>query len=124
MPIQDKTTYDRVLNDLNWLEAPAREDFTARRVTTLLLHYFVASMPANFHEAVADDWLDELEGYPDWAITAACKWWVGSENKNKHRKPVPGDISAICKKEVGPISIARFALTRFDRGELLPFEGA
>jgi len=65
--------------------------------------------------AIAEDWLAELDGLPAWAIQKACRWWMGSENANRHRKPMPGDIAAVARDKASILGIAerRIASSRF-----------
>ncbi len=66
--------------------------------------------------AIADDWNAELQGAPSWAIQNACRWWMSADNDKRRQKPMPGDISARCKIELGVVKIAELALRRFEGG--------
>ena len=65
--------------------------------------------------AVAEDWLTELGELPPWAIQKACRWWMSSSNPDRRKKPLPGDIAAQARRELGPVACAEVALKRFDR---------
>ena len=55
---------------------------------------------------IAADWHAALKKYPAWAIQNACRWWVGEDNDKCHSKPVPGDIAARAKSELGIVKLA------------------
>ncbi len=63
--------------------------------------------------AIAEDWYAELKGQPAWAIQAACRWWMGADNPDRRRKPMPGDIAAQAKREAGITKLAEQRLRHF-----------
>ena len=66
--------------------------------------------------ATAEDWHEELSGYPGWAIQKAARWWMGQDNPERRKKPLAGDISARAKLEMGVVKLAESAVRRFERG--------
>ncbi len=48
----------------------------------------------------AQDWLEALAGYPQWAIERAVRWWKSADNPDRRKKPLEGDIAARCKVEM------------------------
>jgi len=66
--------------------------------------------------AIADDWLAVLcaDGVPpEWAVTRACRWWIGPDNENRHRKPQAGDIAARVRHELGAVDLAEVKVRQF-----------
>ena len=97
------------------LGVPASERLIAQRVVVLLTHYFVANAHPDAIEAVANDWIRELRGYPGWAIDAGCEWWMSRCNAKRRQKPLPGDISARAHIETEMVSVARSQCQYFER---------
>lgn len=89
-------------------------------MATVLSQYFVSSVPAEVMQAVAEDWQHELKDYPAWAINAACRWWMGSENEKRRQRPLPGDIAARAHEEMMPVRFASLKLKSFNRSEHQP----
>ena len=50
-------------------------------------------MPDAIMGEIANDWAEELQEYPEWALLKAFRWWTGRENQKRRQKPVPGDIA-------------------------------
>lgn len=97
------------------LEAPAEPAWIAQRAVTLLSHYFVAEQNIGALKAVAADWQRELKGYPDWAIDAACAWWLSRHNPKRRNKPMPGDISDRANTEAAILTIGRKAVENWKK---------
>ena len=68
-------------------------------------------------KVVAEDWHEELRDYPAWAILKASRWWMSSDNPERRKKPLAGDISARAKKVMAPVAVAEHALRRFEAGK-------
>jgi hypothetical protein len=94
------------------LSAPADPQQIAVDVVTLLHHFYVSEIPQAAQDGIADHWLVELEGYPDWAIEAACRWWVSRHNA-KRKKPLPGDISGRAHDIMIPVRTAALQVERY-----------
>ena len=111
----DKREADAARRALAQIDVRANRAEIAERVVKMLHHYFIANAPTEAIEAVANDWIAELEEYPLWAIKAACTWWVSRHNPDNARKPVPGQISARAQREAGIIIAAKQQLKMFDK---------
>lgn len=94
---------------------PAKAKWIAQRVVTLLTHYFIAEAHPAALSQIAEDWIAELSECPEWAIDAACKWWIGSKNDKRGRKPLPGDISARTLMIMAPIFSGKAMLSAFEK---------
>lgn len=79
---------------------------------TLLSQYFASSVPGEVMKAIADDWNDALKGYPAWAINRACRWWIGPENTERRKRPLPGDIADRAKREMGLVKMAKRSMAQ------------
>ena len=113
LQIQTQSQADQITADVQRLSTPATKQWISGRVATLLSQYFVSSVPDSMMAAIAEDWHEELKAYPSWAITKAVRWWMSSSNPERRKKPVPGDIAAMAKREVGAVSLAKNAVKRF-----------
>lgn len=108
----DEAEAELTRDAISYLGTPATGKWIAGRVVTLLSHYFVAQQDASIAEAVAEDWCAMLEVYPAWALSNACRWWMGLDNPRKHCKPLPGDIQARAHAEMEAIRAAKITLQR------------
>ena len=72
-------------------------------------------MPDNVMAAIAADWHDALGEFPAWAISAACRWWMGAGNIDRRRKPMPGDIEARCNEEMWLVNAAQRRVDGYGR---------
>ena len=73
---------------------------------------------------VAEDWCHEMQEFPAWAIAKSVRWYISRVNLDRRKKPLPGDISDIAQRELGPIFAAKSAIRRFDQGVILQIEEA
>lgn len=64
-------------------------------------------MPDKVMAAIAEDWVQELSDYPEWALQKAFRWWIGRENEKRRQKPVPGDISDRAYVEMSIVRAAK-----------------
>jgi len=60
----------------------------------------------------AEDWMEEIGGYPRWAIERAVRWWKSADNPDRRKKPLEGDIAARCKVEMRGIGALPSLLSR------------
>jgi hypothetical protein len=83
--------------------APAPATWVAKRIASLLDHYFVADMSPEQRDQIARDWMAAMTVNgpcpPAWAIANACTKYLASEHAR--RKPLPGDILALAQEEAG-----------------------
>lgn len=50
---------------------------------------------------------------PEWAVTNACRWWIGPDNPRRGHKPQAGDIAARIKWELGPVAMGEVKVAGF-----------
>ena len=112
---RDKAEAREAKKAIKALSTPPDELWIGQRVVTLLYHYFVGDLPDGAIEAMAADWVAELSPYPEWAIEAACAWWLSRGNEYRHRKPMPGDISAVAHREAGLLTCATQLLSAYEK---------
>jgi hypothetical protein len=79
------------------LKRPKREQI-AFEVMKLLSHYWTPEMDGRLSEALAEDWINDLEEFSMPAIVDACTEWRRSENKFR---PKPGELRALAAKRDG-----------------------
>lgn len=82
------------------LSKPASPEWCMARVAALLNPYYDKDTPPAVRKMEAEDWLEELQFYPQWAIESAVRWWKSADNINRRKKPLEGDISERCKLEM------------------------
>jgi hypothetical protein len=70
------------------------------RVAALLNPYYDKKTPPMVRQMEAQDWLEALASYPQWAIERAVRWWKSADNPDRRKKPLEGDIAARCKVEM------------------------
>lgn len=105
-PPTNQDQIDRARADIAVLSEPAKVEFIMFRITSLLHPYYQGDAPSAVLQQIADDWATELSKYPDWAIDRAVKWYKSAENKDRRKKPLEGDISERCKKEIAFLGVA------------------
>lgn len=107
---------EQARRDILSLETKAEHSWIAQRaVTFLAANYFVAEMAEPVSMQLARDWTRELAGYPQWAIEAACNWWISKQNPNRRCKPVPGDISERAALEASILTMGRKQVQFYER---------
>ncbi|WP_406646902.1 hypothetical protein QEZ52_00395 [Aliisedimentitalea scapharcae] len=67
-------------------------------------------------QAIAEDWYAELRDFPAWAIQDACRWWMGAENGDRRKRPMPGDIAELARKKTSCVRVAARRLQEFQAG--------
>jgi len=70
------------------------------RVAALLSPYYDKNTAQAVREIEAEDWLEALAPYPQWAIERAVRWWKSAENADRRKRPLEGDIAARCIAEM------------------------
>lgn len=116
-PLATKGERDLMESMAQSLRKPVTPTWCSGRVLTLLSHYYVADADERQAEAMISDWLHELDGLPAWTIAKASRWWLSGKNESRKRKPLPGDISEISKREMGLERLMRASVAAYDRGE-------
>lgn len=100
-----------------WLSKPAPRNWLLGRIATLLSHYFVASTDNRIVEAMADDWAAIIGKHPAWAVSDACRWWIGADNPRHKFKPLPGEIDDRCRAEMMQVRVARMMVECYRQPE-------
>ncbi|HEY8612265.1 MAG TPA: hypothetical protein VIL69_13345 [Roseomonas sp.] len=77
--------------------APAERGELLARILALLSHYRLDPHPEQVEMRIADDWAEDLGGYPMWAIEEAAKFW----RRTRKWKPQICEIIALCEEAVG-----------------------
>ena len=70
------------------------------RVAALLSPYYDKDTPQVVREIEAEDWMEALAEFPQWAIERAVRWWKSADNDQRRKRPIEGDIAARCKVEM------------------------
>lgn len=83
---------------------PAERPALLARVFTLLSHYRSENRPESVEQAIAEDWAEDLEEYPMWAIKEAARKWRRSP-KGRF-KPQICEIRELCEWSVRKEKIA------------------
>ncbi len=95
--VADKATGMAIWSRLQELEefmAPAEPGPLMSRVLVLLSHYRQTNHSEAVEQGIADDWADDLESYPMWAIDAAARQW----RRTKKFKPQIAEILELCQE--------------------------
>jgi hypothetical protein len=92
------------------------------RILSLLAQYRSSELPSAVEAAIAEDWLDDLAEFPEWAVIEACRQWRRHPTKFRFR-PLPGDIRNLCVEIVGRLPIVanrlRALLASVPKAEIL-----
>ena len=92
------------------LSNPASANWCMARVAALLSPYYDKDTPPAVRKMEAEDWLEALGEYPQWAIERAVRWWKSADNLDRRKRPLEGDIAARCKKEMRGIGSIPYIL--------------
>ena len=114
-PISTEIERNQIAAICERLREPVTVKWLMGRIATLQAQYYTTAIPEQMQEAIADDWHHELKDYPAWAISNACRWWMGRHNDKRRYKPMAGDIAERCQYELGVVRLAEVAVRRFDR---------
>lgn len=79
---------------------PVDSKWLAGAVHTLLLHYYVQSLPDSQMQALAKDWVGALKEFPQCAVEHARSQWL----KTSDKKPKPANIVSLCQDYIGKYS--------------------
>jgi hypothetical protein len=94
------------------LSEPVHSTWCMARVAALLNPYYDKETPQVVREMEAEDWLEALAPFPQWAIERAVRWWKSAENTDRRKKPLEGDIAARCRVEMRGIGAVSELLRR------------
>ena len=84
------------------VETPAKSEWIAGRLQTLLSHYFQPGQDTMVSAAAGSDWMSILAKYPQVVIETACDEWL---NAKTHR-PTPAHMVEICDRHLKRITSA------------------
>lgn len=115
-PFAGKAEVDRATEELETASRPASQRDIAKRIVSMLNHYFVSNAPQGQAAEVASDWLEIIGDPPFWALHDACIWWIGPNNPKCSKKPLPGEIALRIKHVMEPLDAARIAIQRHQKG--------
>ena len=97
---------------------PASRQWVSGRIATLLVQFYTTVLPEEVHAAIARDWIEALDGLPGWAIQRACAWWIGPENPDLGKRPLPGHIARFARDEMGGVRMIEAAIRDFSRRKI------
>lgn len=117
-PLASLTQRNEVAKQVEALSYPASPVWILARVAALLNPYYEKDTPQAIREIEAEDWLAALEGKPEWAITAAVRWWLGESNDKRRSRPLQGDIAARVSVETEALRAGSVRVRAFDAGML------
>lgn len=92
------------------LSKPANPAWLMARIGALLLPYYEKDVPQSFREIEAEDWAASIADAPQWAATAAMRWWKSADNPKRGKRPVEGDIQARIRHEMQAVRASLIAL--------------
>lgn len=90
---EQKQAAQLVIDRIQEHHQPCDREWLKGAIYTLLQHYFVKDLPEQVQKAIAQDWIEILSKYPDWAIETARLRYLEYGDK---RKPLPKDMSLLC----------------------------
>ena len=101
------------------LSEPCNPTWCMARVAALLSPYYDKDTPSAVRRMEAEDWLEALAQYPQWAIERAVRWWKSADNSDRRKKPLEGDIAARCIVEMKGIGALPDILRRKREGRYI-----
>ena len=120
LPPQDLPAIEEVWATVVALSEPASPAWVMARIAALLNPYYDKDTPAAVRRMEAEDWLEALAEYPQWAIERAVRWWKSEDNVDRRKRPLEGDIAARCKVEMRGIQFLPGALEASKRNASIP----
>ena len=103
LPPADRPPMEAVERAVAGLTVPVDPTWCMARVAALLSPYYEKDTPQSVREMEAEDWLAALEGFPQWAVDDAVRWWKSADNPHRRRRPMEGDIAERCRSAVGDV---------------------
>ena len=71
------------------------EGAIAGEITRLMSHYWTANEDTRLRAALANDWLEDLRGFPAHVVANACVEW----RRGQTRRPTIADIRKLCLEQ-------------------------
>jgi hypothetical protein len=88
---------EQLLAELERVLEPAEAGPLLTRVLTLLSHYRSEPNPPAVETMMAEDWAEDLGGFPLWAVAQASRWW----RRNRRFRPQICEMRKLCEEAVG-----------------------
>jgi len=105
---------ERRLFALDRVLQPTDRGALLARVLALLSHYRMDPHPPEVEQRLADDWAEDLETYPLWAVEDAARSW----RRSRRFKPQPAEMVALCEESCGSLRWERDRLRQVARGKV------
>ena len=99
LPASELPEQDHIEATVDALSQPADPAWIMLRVAALLSPYYEKDTPQAVKVMEAEDWLEALAPYPQWIIERAVRWWRSAKNENRRKRPLEGDIEALCHEQ-------------------------
>lgn len=119
MPVNELPEQAHIEATVAALSQPVEPAWCMARVAALLSPYYDKDTPQAVRVMEAEDWMEELAPYPQWAIERAVRWWKSAHNERRNRRPLEGDISARCIVEMRDIGAVPFLTKRRAQGRYI-----
>ena len=103
---QALAAFDEYLRPQDW-EDNGR---AMRAIAALLSYYRQPDRAPDLEASIAEQWGEDVEDYPLWAVQEACRIW--RREPDNRRGPHPGEFRAICEALVGKARQQRDRLRR------------
>jgi hypothetical protein len=103
---QALAAFDEYLRPQDW-EDNGR---AMRAIAALLSYYRQPDRAPDLEASIAEQWGEDVEDYPLWAVQEACRIW--RREPDNRRGPHPGEFRAICESLVGKARQQRDRLRR------------
>lgn len=103
---QALAAFDEYLRPQDW-EDNGR---AMRAIAALLSYYRQPDRAPDLEASIAEQWGEDVEDYPLWAVQEACRIW--RREPDNRRGPHPGEFRAICESLVGKARLQRDRLRR------------
>lgn len=96
---QERAAIEARLQVLDEALAPASRGELLARVLALLSHYRTDPHPAPVEMRIADDWAEDLAGYPMWAVEEAARRW----RRARKFRPQICEVIELCDAALGDL---------------------
>jgi hypothetical protein len=100
------------------LSERAASQWLKDRIMTLMMHWYHKDTPQQILNAMAKDWIDVLDSYPQWAIEKS----IIEYNKSNKYKPVPANICMGAEQAMKKYYVLDMQCKRILQAENTPVE--
>lgn len=115
LPPKFRPKKSEIQEKVDALTAPVNRVWLLGRIAATLSAYYEKDSHHSIEGKRAEDWLQELQEYPQWAIERAMRWWTSSGNKDRRKQPLEGDIAERCLLEMKGIKSLPWVLERKEK---------